>query len=383
MIDDWNARFVFARVSFRVREGRDARSGRAEERDARERARASVECACACVMRGLTRALVVVASAVIFGRGGDAATCVEPKTRGDGVDVETFRARAVALGIDLCVDATDRARGASLGVDASCDETILSVACDVALVDAPFACSAKTRVDGRRFRACVAPLCRTSVCSKTSARDVDDDDDGLVDARSSSLARAVCREACGGSARDARFGANWQTSAFNPVNVNAALGSFVSSNPNAASLVQSFLRVQATLWLLRSIYDAVVQSMASSPPADGFATPPTWTPTPPTWTPTPPSTIFFPTPSSPSPVPSPVPSTCGVGVADSCHASCGLCIYPDATSDVPTCCCDDTCAEYGDCCVDVDACCPSLDKKANSRARARSRPRARTRSRAG
>ncbi len=332
------------------------------------------------VMRGLTRALVVVASAVIFGRGGDAATCVEPKTRGD---VETFRARAVALGIDLCVDATDRARGASLGVDASCDETILSVACDVALVDAPFACSAKTRVDGRRFRACVAPLCRTSVCSKTSARDVDDDDDGLVDARSSSLARAVCREACGGSARDARFGANWQTSAFNPVNVNAALGSFVSSNPNAASLVQSFLRVQATLWLLRSIYDAVVQSMASSPPADGFATPPTWTPTPPTWTPTPPSTIFFPTPSSPSPVPSPVPSTCGVGVADSCHASCGLCIYPDATSDVPTCCCDDTCAEYGDCCVDVDSCCPSLDKKANSRARARSRPRARTRSRAG
>ena len=336
MIDDWNARFAFARVSFRVREGRDARSGRAEERDARERARASVERVRACVMRGLTRALVVVASAVIFGRGGAAATCVEPKTRGD-----------------------------------------------VALVDAPFACSAKTRVDGRRFRACVAPLCRTSVCSKTSARDVDDDDDGLVDARSSSLARAVCREACGGSARDARFGANWQTSAFNPVNVNAALGSFVSSNPNAASLVQSFLRVQATLWLLRSIYDAVVQSMASSPPADGFATPPTWTPTPPTWTPTPPSTIFFPTPSSPSPVPSPVPSTCGVGVADSCHASCGLCIYPDATSDVPTCCCDDTCAEYGDCCVDVDACCPSLDKKANSRARARSRPRARTRSRAG
>ena len=362
------SRFAFARVGTRVR--------RAEERDARERARASVECACACVMRGLTRALVVVASAVIFGRGGDAATCVEPKTRVDGVDGETFRARAVALGIDLCVDATDRARGASLGVDASCDETILSVACDVALVDAPFACSAKTRVDGRRFRACVAPLCRTSVCSKTSARDVDDDGDGLVDARSSSLARAVCREACGGSARDARFGANWQTSAFNPVNVNAALGSFVSSNPNAASLVQSFLRVQATLWLLRSIYDAVVQSMASSPPADGFATPPTWTPTPP-------STIFFPTPSSPSPVPSPVPSTCGVGVADSCHASCGLCIYPDATSDVPTCCCDDTCAEYGDCCVDVDACCPSLDKKANSRARARSRPRARTRSRAG
>ena len=133
------SRFAFARVGTRVR--------RAEERDARERARASVECACACVMRGLTRALVVVASAVIFGRGGDAATCVEPKTRGD---VETFRARAVALGIDLCVDATDRARGASLGVDASCDETILSVACDVALVDAPFACSAKTRVDGRR-----------------------------------------------------------------------------------------------------------------------------------------------------------------------------------------------------------------------------------------
>ena len=380
MIGTHRVSFAFARVSRRVREGRDARATNRRARRARARASASVECACVRVMRGLTRALVVVASAVIFGRGGDAATCVEPKTRGD---VETFRARAVALGIDLCVDATDRARGASLGVDASCDETILSVACDVALVDAPFACSAKTRVDGRRFRACVAPLCRTSVCSKTSARDVDDDDDGLVDARSSSLARAVCREACGGSARDARFGANWQTSAFNPVNVNAALGSFVSSNPNAASLVQSFLRVQATLWLLRSIYDAVVQSMASSPPADGFATPPTWTPTPPTWTPTPPSTIFFPTPSSPSPVPSPVPSTCGVGVADSCHASCGLCIYPDATSDVPTCCCDDTCAEYGDCCVDVDACCPSLDKKANSRARARSRPRARTWSRAG
>ena len=365
------SRFARARVGTSVRN--------AEERDARESARASGDCACVCVMRSLTWALVVVVSAVIFGRGGDAATCVEPKTRGIGVDVETFRARAVVLGIDLCVDATDRARGASYGVDASCDETILSVA----LVDAPFACSAKTRVDGRRFRACVAPLCRTSVCSKTSARDVDDDGDGLVDARSSSLARAVCREACGGSARDARFGANWQTSAFNPVNVNAALGSFVSSNPNAASLVQSFLRVQATLWLLRSIYDAVVQSMASSPPADGFATPPTWTPTPP-------STIFFPTPSSPaptpstpSPVPSPVPSTCGVGVADSCHASCGLCIYPDATSDVPTCCCDDTCAEYGDCCVDVDACCPSLDKKANPRARARSRPRARTRSRAG
>ena len=380
MIGTHRVSFAFARVSRRVREGRDARATNRRARRARARASASVECACVRVMRGLTRALVVVASAVIFGRGGDAATCVEPKTRGD---VETFRARAVALGIDLCVDATDRARGASLGVDASCDETILSVACDVALVDAPFACSAKTRVDGRRFRACVAPLCRTSVCSKTSARDVDDDDDGLVDARSSSLARAVCREACGGSARDARFGANWQTSAFNPVNVNAALGSFVSSNPNAASLVQSFLRVQATLWLLRSIYDAVVQSMASSPPADGFATPPTWTPTPPTWTPTPPSTIFFPTPSSPSPVPSTVPSTCGVGVADSCHASCGLCIYPDATSDVPTCCCDDTCAEYGDCCVDVDSCCPSLDKKANSRARARSRPRARTRSRAG
>ena len=373
MIGTHRVSFAFARVSRRVREGRDARATNRRARRARARASASVECACVRVMRGLTRALVVVASAVIFGRGGDAATCVEPKTRGD---VETFRARAVALGIDLCVDATDRARGASLGVDASCDETILSVACDVALVDAPFACSAKTRVDGRRFRACVAPLCRTSVCSKTSARDVDDDDDGLVDARSSSLARAVCREACGGSARDARFGANWQTSAFNPVNVNAALGSFVSSNPNAASLVQSFLRVQATLWLLRSIYDAVVQSMASSPPADGFATPPTWTPTPP-------STIFFPTPSSPSPVPSPVPSTCGVGVADSCHASCGLCIYPDATSDVPTCCCDDTCAEYGDCCVDVDSCCPRLDKKANSRARARSRPRARTRSRAG
>ena len=101
------------------------------------------------VMRGLTRALVVVASAVIFGRGGDAATCVEPKTRGD---VETFRARAVALGIDLCVDATDRARGASLGVDASCDETILSVACDVALAVRVFGEDARRRTTVSRVR---------------------------------------------------------------------------------------------------------------------------------------------------------------------------------------------------------------------------------------
>ena len=267
-----------------------------------------------------------------------------------------------------------------MGVDTSCDEAILSVACDVGLGGEPFACAGvKERVDRRRFRACVAPLCATSVC-----RD-DDDDDGTIG--DSSVARAVCREACGASSRDlARFGSSWQTSAFNPLNVNAALGSFASSYPTAASLVQSFLRVQATLWLLRSIYDAVVQSAATAP--FGFATPTTPTPTP-TWTPTPtpPSTIFFPTPSSPaptspSPSPSPsAPSTCGVGVVDSCDASCGLCIYPDAASDTPTCCCDATCVEYGDCCSDRIACCPSLsESKAN--ARARSRPRARPRPRA-
>jgi len=330
--------------------------------------------------------VVVVASAVVSGRGAAAATCVEPKTFGGGVgvDVETFRARAVALGIDLCVDSTDRARGANVGVDTSCDDAMLSVACDVGLGGEPFACAGKERVDRRRFRACVAPLCATSVCRDD---DDDDDDDAIVDARASSVARAVCREACGASSRDlARFGSSWQTSAFNPLNVNAALGSFASSYPTATSLVQSFLRVQATLWLLRSIYDAVVQSAATSP--FGFATPTTppttWTPTP-----TPPSTIFFPTPSSPapttsspSPSPSPsAPSTCGVGVVDSCDASCGLCIYPDAASDTPTCCCDATCVEYGDCCSDSIACCPSLSES-KMNARARSRPRARPRPRA-
>ena len=114
----------------------------------------------ACVMRGLTRALVVVASAVIFGRGG-ARRRAGAKTRG-ARDVETFRARAVALGIDLCVDATDRARGASLGVDASCDETILSVACDVALVDARRVFGKTPSTDdgfARASRPCVARAC--------------------------------------------------------------------------------------------------------------------------------------------------------------------------------------------------------------------------------
>ena len=321
-------------------------------------------------------AVVVVASAVVSGRGAAAAACVEPKTfGGGGDDGETFRARAVALGIDLCVDSTDRARGANVGVDTSCDDAILSVACDVGLGGESFACAGTERVDRRRFRACVAPLCATSVCRG------DDDDDTIGDVRASSVARAVCREACGASSRDlARFGASWQTSAFNPLNVDALLGSFASSYPTATSLVQSFLRVQATLWLLRSIYDAVVQSAATS--SFGFATP---TPTP---TPTPPSTIYFPTPSSPappststSPSPSPsAPSTCGV-VVDSCDASCGLCIYPDAASDTPTCCCDATCVEYDDCCSDKIACCPSLsESKANARARSRSlaRPRPRT-----
>ena len=75
------------------------RARQAEERDARERERARASVACVRVMR-LTRRSS-------SSRCGDFQTpawgVVEPKTRGD---VETFRARAVALGIDLCVDAT-------------------------------------------------------------------------------------------------------------------------------------------------------------------------------------------------------------------------------------------------------------------------------------
>jgi hypothetical protein len=73
---------------------------------------------------------------------------------------------------------------------------------------------------------------------------------------------------------------------------------------------------------------------------------------------------------------------CG-SVGDTCSGSCGLCIYPDSTSDNPTCCCDDTCVGFGDCCQDAMGCCPTLGKSnANIRARSRGRVRSRASGRA-
>ena len=261
-------------------------------------------------------------------------------------------------------------------MDASCDETILSVACDVALVDAPLArVRRRRRVDGRRFRACVAPLCRTSVCSKTSARDVDDDDDGLVDARSSSLARAVCREAARFGASDAsgsreladeRVQSRQRQRRARLVRVvepeRGVVGTELSSRTgDVVAAALDYLRrraIDGVVAARRRVRDAAdVDADAADVDAD--------------------AAVHHLLPDAVVAVTGTVTGTVDVRRRRRWIrvTSCGLCIYPDATSDVPTCCCDDTCAEYGDCCVDVDACCPSLDKKANSRARARSRPR--------
>ena len=292
-----------------------------------------------------------------------AAWCVEPKNG----NVDDFRARASALGLDTCIDTGDASpRGRSAG---ACDESILAFSCESLRRRGSdgFACGARdapnTPIDARTFDSCIAPMCATEVCAQGGR----------------GIARAFCAEACDSRARfGSRFGESWSTSALNPVNFNAMLGALTTSYPGAASLVQSFVRVQTTIFLMRTIYNAVMSSLgeaSSSSAAPSFSTSPSFSASP---SPSP-STIYFPTPSpSPSPSPASPPTTACGGVGDTCSESCGLCIYPDSTSDNPTCCCDATCFDYGDCCGDVGGCCPLLGKS-NANVRARSRAAVRSR----
>ena len=288
---------------------------------------------------------------------------LEPKNG----NVDDFRARASALGLDTCIDTGDASpRGRSAG---ACDESILAFSCESLRRRGSdgFACGARdapnTPIDARTFDSCIAPMCATEVCAQGGR----------------GIARAFCAEACDSRARfGSRFGESWSTSALNPVNFNAMLGALTTSYPGAASLVQSFVRVQTTIFLMRTIYNAVMSSLgeaSSSSAAPSFSTSPSFSASP---SPSP-STIYFPTPSpSPSPSPASPPTTACGGVGDTCSESCGLCIYPDSTSDNPTCCCDATCFDYGDCCGDVGGCCPSLGKS-NANVRARSRAAVRSR----
>ena len=123
-----------------------------------------------------------------------------------------------------------------------------------------------TPIDARTFDSCIAPMCATEVCAQGGR----------------GIARSFCDEACGSRARfGSRFGESWSTSALNPVNFNAMLGALTTSYPGAASLVQSFVRVQTTIFLMRTIYNAVMSSLgeaSSCSAAPSFSASPSFSP---------------------------------------------------------------------------------------------------------
>ena len=305
--------------------------------------------------------------------------CLSPP---NGVSATEWTAKAEALGLHLCVSVADSLDVAANQVQQrrfssvtqaqpsdECEDEILSFMCAAssAQTSDDFACSVQSSdgnlVESNAFRTCIAPLCE-EICIKNDGANGKD---------------ATFCTACASRRRGrfgSEFGAIWPSATINPLNLNAMFTQFASQP--LGQLMTSYLRVQATMWLIRTAFQAIQQasgggggttlfpnlgSPAPSTPSGGS------------------STIYFP-PISPSPSPSPSPSNqCGVSApaSHSCSNSCGLCVFPDASSDVPNCCCDSTCSDYGDCCVDATDCCPAL-KSANGRLiRARSRPNARLR----
>lgn len=286
---------------------------------------------------------------------------------------EAFESRAKSLGLDTCVEydvvddaarahryTSSRTRSSEGNVD--CTREILSFLCGASPDASGFACETQSGdATPESFDTCVAPLC-AEMC--------DDDDGARSDTAHSTLcdrcaeARSAAQRARFGSGS---FGSTWSTSPLNPANVNAVL-----TSTNFANALQSYLRAQATIWLMRTIYQSIMNAVRGTGGYSAGASP---TPV-----------ITFPTyPSTPTPTPTPTPSPpsvpssqCGL-VVNSCASSCGLCVYPDATSNDHLCCCDATCVDYGDCCSDIGECCSSKSQKANVRARPRADGRSRAR----
>ena len=100
-----------------------------------------------------------------------------------------------------------------------------------------------TRADA--FERCVFPLCASDVCANGG---------------STEFARTFCSSAClvdDSKARFESFGGSWATSAFNPLNIGAALSGFAYAYPNAASMIRIFSQVQTTIMIIRAILEAV------------------------------------------------------------------------------------------------------------------------------
>ena len=346
------------------------------------------------VLLTLFASCCVVASLHGAGAAANSFACVEPPR---GASAAEWNAKAEALGLHLCASVAEslalanevqqrrpsssRARAQPSTVRTACEDEILTFMCDAASSartsnEDGFACSVKSAdgsvvdVHSSTFRTCIAPLCE-EICVKNDGANGKD---------------ALFCAGCASRRRGrfgSEFGAIWPSSTMNPLNLNAMFSQFTSQP--LGQLMTSYLRVQATMWLIRAAFEAISQASngggggttlfpnlnsPSSTPSGGS------------------STIYFPpaspTPSpTPTPTPSPTPTTnqCGLSApaSHSCSNSCGLCVYPDASSDVPNCCCDSTCSDYGDCCVDATDCCPAL-KSVNARLiRARSRPNARLR----
>ena len=291
---------------------------------------------------------------------------------------EAFESRAKSLGLDTCVEydvvdddtarahrcTSSRTRSSEGNVD--CTREILSFLCGASPDASGFACETQSGdATSESFDTCVAPLC-AEMC---------DDDDGTRSDTAHSTLCDRCAEARSAAQRarfgSGSFGSTWSTSPLNPANVNAVL-----TSTNFANALQSYLRAQATIWLMRTIYQSIMNAVGGTGSSlGGFSTGAS------------PSTVItFPTyPSTPTPTPTPTPSPpsvpssqCGL-VVNSCASSCGLCVYPDATSTQHICCCDSTCVDYGDCCSDIGECCSSKSQKANVRARPRADGRSRAR----
>ena len=287
---------------------------------------------------------------------------------------EAFESRAESLGLDTCVEydidaarahryTSPRTRDSERHVD--CTREILSFLCGASPDASGFACETQSDdATSESFDTCVAPLC-VEMC---------DDDNGARTTTAHSALCDRCAEARS-AVQQARFGSGsfgstWSTSPLNPANVNALL-----TSTNFADALQSYLRAQATIWLMRTIYQSIMNAVGGTGSSlGGFSTG------------SPSTVITFPTyPSTPTPTPTPTPSPpsvpssqCGL-IANSCASSCGLCVYPDATSNEHICCCDATCIDYGDCCSDIGECCSSKSQKANVRARPREDGRSRAR----
>ena len=262
----------------------------------------------------------------------------------------------------LCVDSSSSALGRSS--EAACEEELMAWTCAHAR---GAACALSRRdesraLSGDAYERCVRPLCASDVCSSTQRRAVVGVDEAF--------AREFCETACGGADR-ARFaemfGGTWATSSLNPLNLQSMLGAFTTGYPNVSSMIRVYLQVQSIMFVIRAISQGIMAATGGG--GGGTSTP---------------STIYFPTPSPTSPTPAPTPTPTPTSTptsptsAETCGGSCGLCVYPDATSQTPTCCCDDTCFEYSDCCADVQTQCPTIGKS-NRRVRARSTATARSR----